>query len=84
MTRAANDKDGPIVWASRVGPRDETAPDAKTVGMEVQTPLADERMALALETLESGLSVLVLGSSLEEARNGAWELVKAMAPPEAS
>ena len=84
MTRAANDNDGATIWTSRVGPRDESAPSAKMIGMEVQAPLTDERLALALETLEDGLSVLVLGASQEEASDTAWTLIKAMAPQEAS
>ena len=84
MSGAVNDNDRPITWASQIRPLDESAPSADTIGMEVQTPLTEERMALALETLDDGLSVLVLGVSQEEASNAAWEIIKAMAPKEAS
>ena len=84
MTRAANDNDRAVFYGSTVRPRDELAPSATCIGMEVQAPLTDQRLALALETLDDGLSVLVLGVSQEEASNAAWEIIKAMAPSEES
>ena len=80
MTSAANDNDRAVLYGSTVRPRDESGPSATCIGMEVQAPLTDERLALALETLEDGLSVLVLGTSQQEASDTAWEIIKAMAP----
>ena len=80
MSHVANDNDRPITWASQIRPRDESAPGPDTIGIEVQTPLTDERMAGALQTLDDGFSILVLGNSQQEASNTAWEIIKAMAP----
>ena len=80
MSGSVNDNETAVIWASRVGPRDETAPGAEVIGMEVEAPLTDERLAVALQTLDNGLSVLVIGASQKEASDTAWEIIKAMAP----
>ena len=72
MSGFMNDNEPPRSYCSTVRPRDEEAPGADVIGMEVQAPLDEERLGLALQTLQDGLSVMVFAPSQQEAGDAAW------------
>ena len=64
-------------YGVQIWPRDEEAFGAGTIGLDLEAPFSDDRLADAVLTINDGLSVFVTARSLDVLDEYGWRIIMA-------